>query len=293
MELHSKENINCPLCNENNYKVEYRIIEWVIAKCNNCGFVYVNPRLQKNEILKLYVNDYFDNTDIGYLHYKENAVFRKKNFEKWVADALPFITQKENYQALDIGCAAGYCLEIFETHSWNTYGLELNQEYASQLTNRNYKIYKYPLLQEAFAEKFDIITLFDVAEHLTDLKENFSKLHSILSDDGTVVIITPNYNSLQRKILGKRWFQFKPAEHINYFTAATFKTLINETGFEIVCTKKAGQYSDAGFLNNRLSKYKLGFTRPLLNLFLKLSGLQKKFFYVDTASLYFILKKRK
>jgi 2-polyprenyl-3-methyl-5-hydroxy-6-metoxy-1,4-benzoquinol methylase len=293
MKLLTKENINCPLCNTNNYRAEYRITQWTIAKCNNCSFVYVNPRLQKNEILKLYVHDYFDNTDVGYLHYKENAVLRKKNFEKWVSDAQPYIIEKEKYKALDIGCAAGYCLEVFESKKWDASGLELNEEYANQLAESNYKIYKSPLLQEVFAEKFDIITLFDVAEHLTDLKENFLKLNSILSDDGTVVIITPNYNSLQRRLLGKKWFQFKPTEHINYFTAATFKTLTNETGFEIVCTKKAGQYSDIGFLNNRLSKYKLGFTKPLFNLFIKLAGLQKRFFYIDTASLYFILKKRK
>lgn len=292
MDLANKEPVNCPLCNRNDYRQKYRIDSWAIVKCHHCDFVYVNPRLQKKELLKIYKNNYFDNANVGYFHYKENKELRQKNFQKWIDDAASFMTPGENFNALDIGCAAGYCLEVFKDRHWNPFGIELNTEYASQLQQNGYKIYDSPFLDIRFEEKYSIITLFDVVEHLTDLQEHFIKLHSILDNNGVIILITPDYNSLQRKLLGKKWFQFKPIEHINYFSLATFKKLINSAGFKIVNSKKAGQYSNTDFLTDRLKKYKFGFLIPLFNFLVKLLALKNKNLYIDTASLYVVLKKK-
>jgi 2-polyprenyl-3-methyl-5-hydroxy-6-metoxy-1,4-benzoquinol methylase len=292
MDPANKESVNCPLCNKNDYRQKYRIDSWNIVKCNHCDFVYVNPRLQKKELLKIYTDNYFDNTDVGYFHYKENKELRKKNFQKWIDDSVNFLGHDEDRNALDIGCAAGYCLEIFKTKGWRPYGIELNTEYAGQLLQNGYKVYNSPFLDISFEEKYSIITLFDVVEHLTDLQEHFIKLHSILDNSGIIVLITPDYNSLQRKLLGKKWFQFKPIEHIHYFSLTTFKKLIDSTGFTIVSSKKAGQYSNADFLINRLEKYKFGFLVPLFNFIANLLRLKNKDLYIDTASLYVVLKKK-
>jgi len=292
MDLSNKESVNCPLCNKNDYKQKYRIESWSIVKCNQCDFVYVNPRLEKKELLKIYAENYFDNTEVGYFHYKENKELRKKNFQKWIDDSINFLGPGENFNALDIGCAAGYCLEIFKTKGWKPYGIELNTEYAGQSQQNGYKVYNIPFLDIQFEEKYTIITLFDVAEHLTDLQAHFIKLHSILDSNGIIVLITPDYNSLQRKLLGKKWFQFKPIEHINYFSLTTFKRLTDSTGFEIIASKKAGQYSNVEFLVNRLRKYKFGFFIPLFNFSAKLFGLKNSDLYIDTASLYLVLKKK-
>ena len=123
MDLANKEPVNCPLCNKNDYRQKYRIDSWNIVKCNYCDFVYVNPRLQKKELLKIYTDNYFDNTDVGYFHYKENKELRKKNFQKWIDDSVNFLGHDEDRNALDIGCAAGYCLEIFSNSFFCKRGL--------------------------------------------------------------------------------------------------------------------------------------------------------------------------
>ena len=292
MNLANKELVNCPLCSKNNYKKKYKIKIWNIVKCNHCDFVYVNPRLQKEELIKIYRDNYFDNADIGYFHYKENKNLRKKNFQKWIDDSISFFSEVKNANALDFGCAAGYCLEIFKTKGWNPHGIELNTEYASQLQNNGYRIYTDPFLDIQFEEKYAIIALFDVAEHLTNLEDHFNKLYSILDENGIIVLITPDYNSWQRKLFGKKWFQFKPVEHINYFSFTTFKKLTDLTGFKIIMSKKAGQYSDANFIINRLKKYRFGSFLPFLYFFVKLLTLKNKNPYIDTSSLYFVLKKK-
>ena len=292
MDLANRETVNCPLCNKNNYKKKYIIESWSIVKCNHCDFIYVNPRLEKKEILNIYKDNYFDNTTVGYFHYKENKELRKKNFQKWINDFTRFQSSADNCFALDVGCAAGYCLEIFKAKGWKPHGVELNTEYANQLQQNGYKVYNSPFLEIKFEEKYTIIALFDVVEHLIDLQEHFIKLHSILNDTGIIVLITPDYNSLQRKLLCKKWFQFKPIEHINYFSLNTFKKLAHLTGFEIITSKKAGQYSNIDFLNNRLKKYKFSVLLPLFHFIIRLFGLKNHELYIDTASLYVVLKKK-
>jgi 2-polyprenyl-3-methyl-5-hydroxy-6-metoxy-1,4-benzoquinol methylase len=291
MDLNNREPVNCPLCDKNNPHLKHRINSWSIVQCTHCNLIYVNPRLHKKELIQLYNENYFDNEVVGYVNYKDNKQLRTKNFLKWINDASGFFNEDEVHNALDIGCAAGYCLEIFKDKGWKPVGVELNKEYAAQLSKNGYTVHNMPFLDVDFKENFEIITLFDVAEHLTDLKSHFIKLHSILSANGVIIIITPDYNSLQRKLFGTKWFQFKPIEHIHYFTLNTFRKLADATGFSVVKSKRAGQFSNVEFLNNRLQKYKLGYTIPFFNFFVRVFNLKNKDIYTDTASLYLVLKK--
>ncbi len=293
MNLSKTEKINCPLCANKSYHQKHKINIWRIVQCSNCKFIYVNPRLQKEELYKIYTSNYFDNKEVGYYHYTENRELRKKNFQKWISDALPYLKQHTPIKALDVGCAAGYCLEVFNEQQWKAYGIELDKDLALQLRRRDFRIFDTPLIQLNTADKFAFISIFDVLEHFTDLHENMATLHSLLEDDGVMVLVTPNYGSWQRKLFRKAWFQFKPAEHINYFSMQTIKKLAGDNGFEIICTKKSGQFCDTLFLENRLKKYNFRFLVPVFHTVIELFNLKGKNFYVDTASLYVVLKKKR
>ena len=292
MFLQQTEFVNCPLCNKNRYKKKYKIETWQIVQCRHCSLVYVNPRLKKTELLRLYEENYFDNVSVGYYHYTENKHLRKKNFHKWLTDALPFINTNSNVKALDIGCAAGYCLEIFKCFGWESFGIELDSNLTNTLKTKGFTVYNEPLQQLTDISKFSVITMFDVIEHLTDLQENMKKLNSLLQDDGILIMVTPDYSSFQRKIFRKNWFQFKPVEHINYFTIDTLRHLANIHGFEIIKSKKAGQFCDVSFLKNRLKKYRLHFLLPIFGIFVKLLFLKDRVVYMDTASLYLVMRKK-
>ena len=292
IDLSKREAVCCPVCSGGDSRVQYAIRSWKIVQCKTCSFVYVNPRLEKQELLKLYVSDYFDNQLFGYYHYTEGKDFRRRNFQKWVTDALPHLTASGTLKALDIGCATGYCLDVFQEKGWQPFGVELDHGLASELRRKGFTVFDVPLLQLRNIGTFSVITLFDVIEHIPDLHENVSILHQLLDNDGIVVMVTPNYSSWQRKLFRKKWFQFKPVEHINYFTLDTLRKLLEANGFEIVQTKRSGQFCNTSFLENRLRKYHFSFALPLLRLAERLLGSKERYFYVDTASLYVVLKKK-
>lgn len=291
IDLTKREAICCPVCFSNNKRAKYSIQTWKIVECTNCRFVYVNPRLEKKELLKLYESDYFDNQLVGYFHYTEGKELRKKNFRKWVTDASTFLPRQNRIKALDVGCAAGYCLEVFQEQEWQPHGIELDHALAHALRQKGFMVFDSPLLQSKHIGKYGLITMFDVIEHLTDLHENVSILHQLLEDDGIVVLVTPNFDSWQRRLFRKKWFQLKPVEHINYFTRETLGKLVEANGFEIVTTRHSGQFCNTAFLENRLKKYRLQPLLPFLRFAQKVLGNKERFFYVDTASLYVVMKK--
>jgi len=285
-------NYSCSLCSKEETNLLLTKQGFSIVKCCNCGFAYVNPRVEDEQLTSIYRHNYFANKDYGYTSYEQEKRLRVKNFERWLKDADKYITKAKPFFALDVGCAAGYCLELMKAKGWNADGLELDEEMYLTLRKQGFNISK-SLLEDFMTEsQFSVITLFDVIEHIPNIDKAFSKLNSLLAENGVVVMVTPNHNSLQRKLLGKRWFQYKPIEHIQYFDKKSLRVFAERNGLKIVYQANCGQYADTQFLLNRLNYYHFTFLSKIFNKIFGILKLKDKFFYTDTGSLFIILKRK-
>ena len=119
---------SCSLCSKEKTKLLLTKQGFSIVKCSNCGFVYVNPRVENRQLTSIYEHSYFKNKDYGYDGYEQEKRLRVKNFERWLKDAAKYIPAATQIHALDIGCAAGYCLEVMNKKGWIAKGLELDEE---------------------------------------------------------------------------------------------------------------------------------------------------------------------
>lgn len=286
-----KQHYNCSLCKKDDTRQLLEKQGFAIVQCRHCGFVYVNPRLHNDQLATIYQHNYFHNRDYGYTDYEQEKRLRVKNFERWLKDAEVFLPSRTGTVSLDVGCAAGYCLDVMNTRGWQAEGLELDEEVFGRLQQQGYKVSRHHLEDFEPGKKYTLISLFDVIEHIPDPGKAFARLHHLLEDDGIIVMVTPNHDSLQRKITGKRWFQYKPIEHIQYFTKTTLTAFAEENGLRVVHTQRCGQYADGEFLLNRLKYYHFPFLYKCTNWLFNLLGLQKRSFYTDTGSLFLVLKK--
>jgi 2-polyprenyl-3-methyl-5-hydroxy-6-metoxy-1,4-benzoquinol methylase len=293
MDLSTIQHIDCPSCNQNSFTKQHIVKQWQIVQCTNCNFVYTNPRLTNEAIKNLYELNYFNNSQYGYTNYNDNPHLKQNNFAKWILESLPYMPSNIKPKALDIGCAAGFAFPVFEKNKIIVDGVELDSNYVQQLRSKGYTIYDKPLLQNKFDEQYDIVTLFDVVEHLINLDEHFKFLNKLITPSGIMVVVTPDYASTQRKVFGKRWFQFKPMEHINYFTIDSLTTIAKRNGFELLIYKKSGQYADANFIIARLKKYNFPLVKILLIPIIAVLRMLKKSIYLDAASFYAIYRKKK
>lgn len=289
MELRRAE-YDCGLCGEKKQEQLFDVKGFKIVKCSSCSFVFVNPRICNEDLPKIYKSNYFNNHEFGYSGYSENAVLRKKNFKRWLEDLRPFLNKKGT--ALDIGCASGDFLEILRSEGWEIEGIELDPSMFDELKNKGISFFPDVFNNYSSTKKFDLITLFDVMEHLPDIHGSLERLKNLLSEDGVIALLTPNFDSGQRKLFGKNWFQFKPVEHIHYFSPDTLATALKRHNLEIKTVIKPGQFADAGFLNSRLERY--GFrsaaalSKKLTDLFLGDRSL-----YLDTGSLLAVITHKK
>lgn len=286
------QNYECSLCKQDKTKPVLKKDGLTIVKCSNCGFVYVNPRLKNEQLCSIYLHNYFKNKEYGYIGYELQKVLRKKNFEKWLKDAELFLSAGKSIRALDVGCAAGYCLDIMKSKGWDAKGLELEVEMFEILMQSGYSVLNTRLEELSTTQKYSVITLFDVIEHIPDIDKAFLQLHDLLEENGIIIMVTPDHNSFQRKLFGKKWFQYKPIEHIQYFTRETLTVFAERNGLHMLHHKRSGQHADAGFIVNRLQYYQFLFLSVLFNKIFSLFGLKNKFFYIDTGSLFTVFKKK-
>ena len=286
------QNYECSLCKQDKTKPVLHKHGLTIVICSNCGFVYVNPRLKNEQLNSIYLHNYFKNKEYGYIGYELQEVLRKKNFERWLKDAASFLPAGKPIRALDVGCAAGYCLDIMKSKGWDAEGLELEAEMFEVLVQSGYSVSKTRLEELSTAQKYSVITLFDVIEHIPDLDKAFQQLFNLLEEDGIIIIVTPDHNSIQRKIFRKKWFQYKPIEHIQYFSRQTLITFAGRNGLDMVVHKRSGQYADTNFIVNRLQYYQFSFLSGLFNKIFSFLRLKNIFFYIDTGSLFTVFKKK-
>ena len=214
---------------------------------------------------------------------------RIQTFEKWYKDIVPHCLHKR--LALDIGCAAGYFIDILKEQKWKVEGIELDLRMYELLMQRGYDISKEPLEYFTSEQHYDLITMFDVIEHLPELQKDFVKISSLLAPKGILAISTPNIDSFQHRLLRSRWFQFKPVEHLYYFSPATIARLAEDNGLSVEVIKKSGQYANITFIINQLKHYGFSNIANLFSFCADLFFLRKLRWYADTGSIFIILRK--
>jgi 2-polyprenyl-3-methyl-5-hydroxy-6-metoxy-1,4-benzoquinol methylase len=109
-------------------------------------------------------------------------------------------------------------------------GLELGKEIAAATSKRlKIKVFTETLQEMPVSEKFDVITLFDLLEHVPDPKAVLRSVREHLFPGGIALIFCPNLDSVGMKILRERSSLVMPAEHLFYFTPRSLRRLIEET----------------------------------------------------------------
>src|SRR5690554_3839634 len=94
---------------------------------------------------------------------------------------------------LDVGTGTGDFLVAAQKTGWDILGIEPNKNALEKA--REKRIAVLPTLNSVPQQKFDIITLWHVLEHLPDLDSQITNLVKLLEVNGTLIIAVPNYKS--------------------------------------------------------------------------------------------------
>jgi len=198
----------------------------------------------------------------------------------------------EKGNLLDVGAGTGYFANEMKNRNWNVSAIEKNAE-ARQFIKENWNIEAQDddALFSLPENSFDVITLWHVLEHLEHLNEVMKKLHSLLKNDGTLVIALPNADSYDARKYKSFWAAYDLPRHLWHFSPKTFSLLASNNGFEIIKTKR--MLFDVFYICLLSEKYrgkKFGFVRAFFMA--SIAWLLSVFCVKNTSSLIYVLKKQ-
>ncbi len=160
-------------------------------------------------------------TDKIYQYIKGKMIQKKL---KWIRKKYP-----QKGRILDIGAGTGGFLKIAKKKGWKVNGVEPDEKARKLSLEKGIKLESD--LSKFRSEKFDVITLWHVMEHLPDLKSRIVEIQHLLKKNGLLVIAVPNFKSYDAKHYGEFWAAYDVPRHLWHFSKNSFSKLFSPHGF--------------------------------------------------------------
>src|SRR5215510_13569957 len=213
-------------CCGREHRLLFRKQGFAYRRCGDCSHVFVSPRIRADvqariatEIEGMYEDPFLDVQRIQADHLCR--VFRRL---------------ARGPRLLDIGFGRGYLMHLAQGYGFQVYGVERSEALLDRLS----PVFGRRLAQTSLGDDalpwgaFDVVAMSHVLEHVVDPREALARVHAALNDDGLLYLAVPDMDSVQFRILGKRWNVVSPIVHVQYFTEASLRRAVDESGFEVI-----------------------------------------------------------
>lgn len=226
-----------------------------LQQCQSCGFIQCTD-------LQEVVGYYEDLEDQEY----ENTRKERKLQEKKLLRLIE--SYKDNGSILDIGAGSGILVEAALEKGFKAEGIEPSRWLQKNAQKLNLPIHLGIFPHHDTPGPYDIITLVDVIEHVTNPTELLREINKTLDKNGIFVMVTPDVRSVAARLLRFKWWHFRFA-HIGYFNRSNLRLLLEKTGFEIIKQTRPAWYFTLKYLGVRVLSFFPKFLRFPLPKFLE------------------------
>lgn len=168
---------------------------------------------------------------------------------------------------LDVGAAGGYLVECATRAGFDARGVEIS-EHAVAVASRVVpgKVHQGTLeTLDLDPGSLDVVTLFDVLEHLPDPEAALARLAGWLAPGGFIAVTTPDVDSLSARLMAGAWPHYKE-EHLFYPSRRGLKMLLDATGFDVTHEERARKYLSVAFAAPLFTRYPVPVITPGIEL---------------------------
>jgi 2-polyprenyl-3-methyl-5-hydroxy-6-metoxy-1,4-benzoquinol methylase len=197
--------------------------------------------------------------------------------------------QTEEKKLLDIGCGTGEFLLTCKNNDWNVTGVEPSK-IARELTKSklNNSSIIFTDVGEITSKQFDVITLWHVLEHVSDLETYISKLKSLLKPNGVLVIAVPNFKSFDALHYKQYWAAFDVPRHLWHFSKKSIQLLFSKQ--KMTVQKIIPMKFDSFYVSLLSEQYKNGKSNFLKAFYIGLTSNLKAIRTKEYSSLIYVMK---
>jgi 2-polyprenyl-3-methyl-5-hydroxy-6-metoxy-1,4-benzoquinol methylase len=182
--------------------------------------------------------DYFENTTKYGTHGEYDVVSRYvvgfyREYARLALEAVPSLRSGAGKTMLEVGCALGYGIDVFEDFGYDIYGIDISKYAVDRAASKSGTPDHFAVadaqLPNPFGRTFDLVVSFQVVEHLPDERAGVRCLAEAVAPGGHLVLATPNPTSVSPY----RKFQDDPT-HINEHPPDHWQALITQSGLTLI-----------------------------------------------------------
>ena len=209
-----------------------------IVQCRQCGYVYANPRWDGEEILEAY-------TAVTDETYVQERAGRELTFQKHLRAMEKHVGMANGRSLLDVGAYIGVFVETAGAAGWQACGVEPS-EWASEVAQRQglHVIHGTQDVPELAGKQFDVVTMWDVIEHVSSPSRELALAYDILKPGGVVAVHTMDVGSAFAKVMGRRW-PWLMDMHIHYFDRKSLPEMLEKLGYRVVIAQSGQEAVEA------------------------------------------------
>ncbi len=233
---------DCPLCGGARRETILRHDPWQMARCETCDLLYL-PEIPSEAAVE---------TDFEW-----EESFKRERRERWMRNpfvrawtALTVLIRPSREgralrrirrfaprgRFLDVGCGDGRLAALAQRKGYDAVGVELSPRMAARARRRMAaeRVLCGRLADfDLSAESFDVAVLISYLEHEPQPLEVLRRIAALLRSGGACVVKVPNYDSRLRSLRGESWAGFRWPEHVQYFTPATLRAMLEKAGLRV------------------------------------------------------------
>lgn len=220
--------------------------EFKLVQCINCSLIYQNPQLEPDELAPHYPDDYlpFQEMERPDEQSRVEEMSQNYNMQRQINKVLHYHSTPG--KLLDIGCATGTFLGYMQPYGFECYGIEPGEN-AAEFGRQTYgvDILTGTLEDSNFPDDmFDMVTLWDVLEHVADPRETLLEVARILKPNGTLIVSLPNPTAFDATLFGAYWVGWERPRHLTLYSPKLLQALLAETGFSLTAKESfAGRWA--------------------------------------------------
>jgi SAM-dependent methyltransferase len=224
----------CPVCGQTEARewlrapdrLHGRQEKYTLLRCATCSLVWLSKPPKLSE-MHLHYTDAYDKL-ISSAGENSPGRWRDRN-----AALAPY---KQSGAILDLGCSSGAFLQSLSGKAWDLFGVEMSEKSAKQArTKSGAQVFVGDILDAQFGpESFDVITCFDVFEHLYEPRRVMAKVVNWLKPGGFFYVLVPNVDSAEGRIFRGYWHGLELPRHLFHYSPQSLKFLAESAGLREV-----------------------------------------------------------
>ena len=253
----------CPIC-ERPTRQRFAVGSYALCACPACQLEMLDPQPEESVLQEIYGHGYFLGEDGSEASERRSKM--KSATAALYVDTLARLVRPEDVALLEIGCGHGEVLQEARRRGFRVSGVEMSAA-AAAIANRSLggPVVAVGTIQTlpVAPGRFDAVLAADVIEHVRDPEDLLLRVRELLTAGGALLLITPSLNSWTRRLLGRRWMEYK-VEHLYYFSALSMRLLLERCGFQDITLRPSRKVLTIDYIARHFSRFRVPALSPVI-----------------------------